>query len=86
MSIRYIHVGYPGSVHDARILSNSDIGMNPSRYLSGTQWLTADSAYKLTDAVLTPFRKNSTFKTAREREQFNKYFSGFRAKIVLRYS
>jgi len=55
--------------------------MNPSKYFSGAQWLAADSAYKLTDTVLTPFRKNSNFSTRRKREAFNKYFSGYRVRI-----
>ena len=73
--IRNITVGYPGSAHDARVFANSPIGMHPQRFLSHAEWLAADSAYKLTETVLTPFRDNSTFGNTARRKAFNRHFS-----------
>jgi hypothetical protein len=73
---RNITVGYPASAHDARVFSNSPVGMFPNQYFSEGQWVAADSAYRLTDTVLTPFRDNSNFGIAIQRKKYNRYFSG----------
>lgn len=80
-SFRHIAIGYPGSVHDARIFNNCELGKNPSAYLTSPQWIAADSAYKLTSTVITPFRKNSTELTAASRKDFNRYFSTYRVRV-----
>lgn len=41
-------MGYPGSVHDARIFNESNISKDPSAFLSSNEWIAGDSAYKLT--------------------------------------
>jgi DDE superfamily endonuclease len=74
--IRNVAVGFPASVHDSRVFLNSPIGQQPENYLSDGQWLAADSAYRLTENVLTPFRDNSTFGTKPQRSKFNIHFSG----------
>jgi len=79
--IRSIFVGYPGSVHDARIYDNSEIGTNPRYFLSNGQWIAGDSAYRNSEYMITPFRNNATTGTSQERRRFNKYFSSFRVKI-----
>lgn len=80
-SIRNIFVWYPGSVHDARVFANSDIGGNLNKYLSNGQWIAGDSAYPNSQYVVTPFRNNATTGTTIERRKFNKYFSSHRVKI-----
>ena len=39
------------------------------------------SLNRLTDTVITPFRRNSSFSSTGKRQRFNKYFSGFRVRI-----
>lgn len=79
--IRNLFVGFPGSVHDARVFTYSEIGKRPENFLSEGQWIAGDSAYKNTKFMVTPFRNNATTGTARQRKQFNKYHSSFRVKI-----
>lgn len=79
--LRHIDIGYPGSVHDARIFNNCSIGTNPTAYITQPQWIAADSAYKLSSTVITPFRKNSNQLTAKCRKDFNRYFSTYRVRI-----
>lgn len=43
--------------------------------------MAADSAYKLTEHIVTPFRTNATVRTAKERKSFNRYFSSYRVRI-----
>ena len=81
LKIRHLLIGYPGSVHDARMYANSDLSQKSENYFSDAQWLAGDSAYRLTDTVLTPYRKNSTFRTYKQRQTFNKYFSSYRVRI-----
>jgi hypothetical protein len=59
LRIRNLVVGYPGSVHDARIFKNCPIYTSPDRYFDSQEYLLGDSAYQLTKTVMTPFRANS---------------------------
>lgn len=81
LRIRHILVGYPGSVHDARIFNNCSIGRNINRFLSEGQWIAADSAYRLTEHVITPYRKTSRMLREDQRKMFNRYFSKYRVRI-----
>lgn len=57
-NLLFIHayVGWPGSVHDARVLKNSDLWDNGPQ-LCGDKHIIADSAYPLQEWLLTPFRR-----------------------------
>jgi hypothetical protein len=81
--IRNISVGYPASTHDARVFVNSPIGMNPNNFFSDGEWVAADSAYRLTETVITPFRDNSNMGLVGQRKRFNKHFSGELGLICL---
>lgn len=74
-------MGYPGSVHDARIFSSCDISVHSERYFSGPQWIAADSAYKLTETVITPYRKNSRQASEETKKSFNYNFSKYRVRV-----
>ncbi len=39
------------------------------------------NTYRLTETVVTPFRRNSTYNSSSRRRKFNKYFSRFRVRI-----
>lgn len=54
-----VSVGWPGSMHDARIFRNSSLStfIGP-RFVATDYHLIADTAYKLLAQILTPFRNN----------------------------
>lgn len=72
-----VYCGWPGSVHDARILRNSDIGQkaysNPTSLFPPETYLLGDSAYPLLPWLITPF-KRTTILSARQK-RFNKKHS-----------
>lgn len=82
LMLRHILIGYPGSVHDARIFNSCDLSLSPERYFSGEEWIAADSAYRLTRYVITPFRRNNSSPlSAENKKNFNQFFSSYRVRI-----
>lgn len=81
LRIRQLTIGYPGSVHDAKIFLNSPLAKHPERFLSPPQWIAGDSAYPLKSFLLTPFRGNSIEHSKAERDLYNKHFSKYRVRI-----
>lgn len=60
MHIIDVFCGWPGSVHDARVLKNSEIywlATNTDNKFPGNVHLLGDAAYPLLDWLLTPFIK-----------------------------
>ncbi|KAI4463184.1 hypothetical protein MML48_4g00006682 [Holotrichia oblita] len=57
-----VFAGFPGSAHDARVFRNSDVGKklqeNPAAVCPHNSHILADSAYRNTNYVLTPFQDN----------------------------
>ena len=41
LKLRHILIGYPGSVHDARIFNSCDLALSPHIYFSGEEWIPA---------------------------------------------
>lgn len=81
LKIRHLVCGYPGSVHDARIYSNCALATKSEEFLSGSQYLAGDSAYKLSKTLITPYRANSNIGTVQERNMFNYHFGKYRIRI-----
>ena len=85
-----VSTGYPGSLHDARVLrlseifdaaENENILMEPSKDLNGTvirPLIVGDSAYPLKTWLLRPVKDNGTL--THEQKKFNKQLS--KARIV----
>jgi hypothetical protein len=43
--IRYLNIGWPGSVHDQRIYQNCKINKTPAQFFSSQEYLLGDSAF-----------------------------------------
>lgn len=56
MHILDLHCGWPGSVHDSRVLKNSPLFSHAQEWFPGNTHLLGDSAYPLQTWLLTPFK------------------------------
>jgi len=54
--ISWVGMGWPGSVHDNRVWSNSEIYLGRDKYFNTKEYLLGDSAF-LTSAVMVPAAK-----------------------------
>ena len=72
-------VGWPGSVHDAKVYRNSHFYLNRSSLIKGNDFLIGDSAYPLSPFLIKPFSKPNEDQT-----EFNRIFSSHR--IVVEHS
>lgn len=64
-----MYLGWPGSVHDARVFRNLDLWENGSNWCDGRH-IIADLAYPLQEWVLTPYRRVGMLN--REQNNYNK--------------
>lgn len=81
LKIRHIVVGYPGSVHDSRIYRESSLSINLENYFNNNEYILGDSAYQLTNTVVTPYRANACEATFANRAKFNRTLSKYRIRI-----
>jgi len=72
-------VGWPGSVHDAKVYRNSHFYSNRSSLIKGNDFLIGDSAYPLSPFLIKPFSKPNE-----DQVMFNRIFSSHR--IVVEHS
>ncbi|KAJ8983616.1 hypothetical protein NQ317_004254 [Molorchus minor] len=56
--IRDIFVGFPGSVHDSRVLRSSPVYETLPEKCNGTYYILGDSGYPCLRNLLTPFKDN----------------------------
>lgn len=77
-----IFCGWPGSAHDARVWSNSPLGMALEKgdlILPKNTYILGDSAYPLTSYLMVPFRDNGHLTNRQKR--FNQKLSSTRVVI-----
>ncbi|VDH94392.1 ammonium transporter Rh [Mytilus galloprovincialis] len=55
-TITDLYCGWPGSVHDSRVLKNTSASDNKERMFPGNTHLIGDAAYALSQWVMTPFK------------------------------
>ncbi|XP_067047663.1 putative nuclease HARBI1 [Acropora muricata] len=79
MIFRDILVGWPGSVHDARVLRNSSLSATAATKFPGNTHLLGDGGYPLKSWLITPFRDNGRL-NARQK-QFNTKLSALRSVV-----
>ena len=55
--IRYLNLGWPGSVHDQRIYQNSSLNKKPNLYFALREYILGDSAFTNTPTVVPAYKK-----------------------------
>lgn len=70
--ILHIDLGWPGSVHDARVWGNSSFKRNPAKYFTRGEYLLADSGYPTSDYIVSAYKRVRGFSLSRIHEKFNK--------------
>jgi hypothetical protein len=65
-------VGYPASVHDSRCISFSSF-LETQKYLQDNEYVLADSAYSLSNTLITPYKK--PLSQIKEYKNFNQILS-----------
>ncbi|GES94172.1 putative nuclease HARBI1 [Rhizophagus clarus] len=74
--INYI-IGWPESVHDARVYANSDFFLNKAKYIEGDDYVLGDSAYPISPFLIIPFKNPSNHR----QRQFNFIHSKHRVVV-----
>jgi len=70
-------VGWPGSVHDARVFRNSSFYKNYSQLIQDDDYLLGDSAYPISPFLIPPFKDPSS----RKQKEFNQFHSRHRVVV-----
>ena len=76
--IRYYLAGYPGSVHDYRVYSNSRLARAPWAYFGNKYYLVGDSAFKCSHSVVAAFKAPRGHDLSNDEKKFNTQLSKFR--------
>lgn len=79
MFFSHIYAGYPGSVHDSRVLKQSDLWTNGLRMCNMANHILGDAAYPTRRWLLTPFRDNGHLTD--QQKKYNQYHSSNRVVI-----
>lgn len=77
--IRFLFTGFPASVHDSRCIRNSPIVAEKERFFHGQEYILADSAYSLSETIITPFKK--PIGNAQPYKAFNRALSSVRVRV-----
>jgi hypothetical protein len=77
--IIYYQLGWPGSVYDSTVFAQSSLFLNPWAYFSQGEYLLADSGYRATYFVCTPYRQPAA--NIPHNKVFNELFSSARVVI-----
>jgi hypothetical protein len=80
--IRYLNIGWPGSVHDQRIYQNCKINKMPELFFSSQEYLLGDSAFTNNAWMLAAYKKfGGQIVLASGQIFFNDLLSAARCKV-----
>lgn len=78
--IRFCMTGYPGSVHDNRVMRNTDLFKNAEIYFGNNYYLIGDSAYVNTSFIVSSFKCHRGHQLSPQKERFNTHMG--KARII----
>ena len=76
--ILFIHLGWPGSVHDNRSMNTSTLRREHQRFLNPGEWIAGDSAFEAHPTLIPVYKKTRSSILPEEHEAFNTILSRFR--------
>jgi len=65
--ITWIEMGWPGSVHDNRVWTKSDVYLSKN-YFNNKEYLLGDSAFSATSVMVPAFKKGQNSNLSEERK------------------
>ncbi|GAU95304.1 hypothetical protein RvY_06946-1 [Ramazzottius varieornatus] len=77
--IRYVFVGFCGSVHDMRVYSNARLASLTLKLFTPGEYLLADSAYTTSAVTVSTYKRPSSL--VADNEQFNFYLASIRIRV-----
>jgi len=78
--ITWIEVGWPGSVQDNRVWSNSEIYLGRDKYFDHKKYLLGDSAFSTSAVMIPAFKKGHNSSLSEEKRFFNTKLAKVRIK------
>jgi len=57
--ITLVEMGWPGSIQDNRVWSNSDVYLSKEKYFSNKEYLLGDSAFSASMVMVRAFKKGT---------------------------
>ena len=70
-TVRYFHVGFPGSSHDQRVMSNPLFYQSIESYFDADEYIVGDSAYTPHERIVPCFKKPPRGALSCEHEALN---------------
>jgi len=64
--ITLIEIGWPGSIHDNQVWSNSDVYLSKEKYFSKKEYLLGDSAFSASTVMVPAFKKGQNANLSKE--------------------
>ncbi|CAG8801095.1 13468_t:CDS:2, partial [Gigaspora margarita] len=73
-------IGWPASVHDAKVFQNSNIYNQSTNFFKGEEYLLGDSAYPLLPFIMTPFKVPNG---SQQQQQINYNIKHSKTRVVV---
>lgn len=79
--IRYVHIGWPGSVHNSTMWASSDLHRHPEQHFSDNEYLIGDAGFTLSceHRLLVPYKRPKS--SLPDNAKFNQLLSKYRVMI-----